>query len=206
MPLTLPFVDVSPWGVLTPEEIARRVERGSSLTLPVDAASDLVGASETARQLRALLPEDLLVFASPGTVSSGPVLVVLRLITAQEAAELRPALDVVIADFRQRAGSLVAALRTDVLPAYDRGVEYPDEVEAGGVTWMIEVHGDHCRFEDPVGGEVVEANIHDPNLLDPYFLLLFARTSGRHDAIRAACVNGFHDMCRILDLAGIGYG
>jgi hypothetical protein len=197
---------MSPWGVPTPEEIVRRVGRGSSLTLPLDAASDLAGASEIARQLRASLPEDLLVFASPATVSGGPVLVVLRLITAAEAAELRPALDAVVADFRQRAATLVASLRTDVLPAYDSGVEYPGEVEADGVRWTIEVHGDHCRFEHPVSGEVVEANIHDPDLIDPYFLLLFTRTSGRHDTIRAACVHGFHDMCRMLDLAGLGSG
>ncbi|MEV8436086.1 hypothetical protein AB0425_01820 [Actinosynnema sp. NPDC051121] len=166
----------------------------------------MAGASEAARELQASLPEDLLVFASPGTVSDGPVLVVLRLITAKEAAELRPALDVVVADFRRRAGTLVASLRTDVLPAYDSGVEYPDEVEVGGVEWMIEVHGDHCRFKHPVSGEVVEADIHDPNAIDPYFLLLFARTSGRHDAVLAACVNGFHDMRRMLDLAGLGHG
>lgn len=194
-------MDVSPWGGLTPDEIARRVERGSPLRLPV--ASDLAGATEAARRLRAVLPENLLVYASPGTTADGPVLVVVRLVPAAEAARLRPQLDGLLADFRQRAGTLVASLRTTVLPAYDSGVEHPDEVEAGGVTWAIEVHGDHCRFEDPVSGEVVEANIDDPDVVDPYFLLLFAETSGRHDALRAACVHDFHDMCRLLDLAGV---
>ncbi|QQQ73438.1 hypothetical protein IOD16_19235 [Saccharothrix sp. 6-C] len=198
-------MDVSPRDVLTPDEIARRVERGRSLMLPVGVASDLDAASASARELRASLPEDLWVFASPGSVSGGPVLVVMRLVGAAQAKELRPALEVLIADFRQCAGALVAALRADVLPAHDRGDEHPGEVEAAGVTWVIEVHGEHCRFEDPVSGVVVEANTYDPDLLDPYFLLLFARTSGRHDAVLAACVHGFHDMCRLLDLAEVGF-
>lgn len=169
--------------------------------LPVDATVDMPGVSAVARSLRAALPDTMLVIASPGAR-----LTVLRLITEDEAARLRPELDRLIAGFRQRAGSLVARLRIDVLPRYDSGDEYPHEIEAAGVGWAIEVHGDHCRFEDPVSGEVVEANIHDPNALDPYFLLLFARTTGRHEAVRAACVEGYHDMVRMLDLAGVSYG
>lgn len=64
----------------------------------------------------------------------------MRLVAAEEAVALRPALDAAIADFRHRAGLLVASLRTGVLP---------------------------------------------------------------DDALRSACVHGFHDLCRMLDLAGI---
>lgn len=169
--------------------------------LPVDV-TDMAAVSSAARALEAALPEDLKVIASPGAAGNGPRLVVLRLVDRDEALGLRPELERLVTGFRQRAGALVASLRAEVLPAYDRGDEHPDEVEACGAPWTIEVHGDHCRFEDPVSGEVVEANLHDPDAVDPCFLLLFARTTGRHEAVRAACVEGFHDMCRLLDLAG----
>jgi hypothetical protein len=36
--------------------------------------------------------------------------------------------------------------------------------------------------------------------------LLYAETSGRHSAVVDACAEGFYDMCRLLDLAGIASG
>ena len=53
-----------------------------------------------------------------------------------------------------------------------------------------------------MAGALVEADVYDPGRIDPYFLLEYARTTGRHDAVADLCVEGFHDMCRLLDVAG----
>ncbi|KAA2252469.1 hypothetical protein F0L68_36125 [Solihabitans fulvus] len=189
-----------------PADIRRQVTRGHRLVVHVDPAADMPAVTAAARALRTALPADLVVIASPTVAGGGPGLTVLRLVAEEEARELRPALDRLIAEFRQVSGSLVARLRAEVLPAHDRGAEYPDEVRALDGTWDVHLHGDHCRFENPASGETVEASIDDPDAIDPYFLLLFARTSGRHRAVHDACLEGFHDMCRLLDLAGVDTG
>ncbi|MFD1149627.1 hypothetical protein [Saccharothrix hoggarensis] len=191
-------MDVSPWGQLTPEEVRRRVRRGSPLTLPVESAVDMSEVSGVARALRAALPDDLHVIASPGGPGGGPRLVVLRLVAEAEAVRLRGDLDRLVTEFRHRAGALVARLHATADSAGHDG-----EVEEFGATWTADEHGEHCRFENVVTGEVVEASVDDPDAVDPYFLLLFAQTSHRHNAVHTACVEGFHDMVRLLDLAGV---
>lgn len=157
----------------------------------------------TARTLRTMLPPDMHVIASPSVAGRGPILTVLQLVTDSEAAALRPALEHLIAEFRQQARALVDQLPVAPSPASDIDWSYPKTVQLNDTTWYTSPHGEHCRFEDPAGGVVVEANLHAPDTIDPYFLLLYAETSGRHSAILDTCTEGFHDMCRLLDLAGI---
>ncbi|WP_439662746.1 hypothetical protein ACSHWB_15640 [Lentzea sp. HUAS TT2] len=72
-------------------------------------------------------------------------------------------------------------------------------VEAGGRTWWIHWHDPHFRCESDAG-VVVEAHIYSPDLIDPGFLLEYARTAGGHEAVLSACPAGFHDIARLLDL------
>ncbi|WP_144122742.1 hypothetical protein [Catellatospora sichuanensis] len=160
-------------------------------------------ATAAARALRIALEPDAHVIASPGTTGRGPILTVLRLVTESEAATLHSALDHLVAEFRQSAGALVAQLRAGESRKGDVDGCYPETVRVRDVIWHLDLHGEHCRFENPATGEVVEADINAPETVDPYFLLLYAETSGRHGAVLDACVEGFHDMCRLLDLAGI---
>ncbi len=66
------------------------------------------GVSAIAQALRAVLPEDLLVIASPGSAGGGPRLVVLRLVAEEEAVELRPELGHRTAVLRTRDGKPVS--------------------------------------------------------------------------------------------------
>ncbi|MEU7587285.1 hypothetical protein AB0A95_13395 [Micromonospora sp. NPDC049230] len=109
------------------------------------------------------------------------------------------------------ARTLRVALQPDMavfasLPVSDVDADPPESVRYHGATWYLYPHGEHCQFENSASGEVVEANIYAPDLVDPYFLLQYAKTSGRHGAIVDSCAEGFHDMCRLLDHAGIAQG
>jgi hypothetical protein len=150
--------------------------------------------------LRATLPPDMHVIASPPAAERGPSLTVLQLVTDTEAMTLRPALEHLVVEFRQVAAALVDQL------AGSAGRDWPEPIETirwQGTTWHVHPHGEQCRFEDPATGVVVEVDLHDPATVDAYFLLEYAETSGRHRALFDACVEGFHDMCRLLDLADI---
>lgn len=115
-------------------------------------------------------------------------------VTEETAARLRPDLERLIAEFRAVAQVLVGAL-----PDPDVDADIPDEVEAGGRTWWIHWHDPHFRCESD-SGVVVEAHIYRPDLIDPGFLLEYARTAGGHEAVLSACPAGFHDIARLLDL------
>jgi hypothetical protein len=92
------------------------------------------------------------------------------------------------------------------VPSERSDAECPESVRYDDATWCLRPHGEHCQFANAASGEVVEANIYAPDIVDPDFLLDYAKTAGRHTAVVDACVEGFHDMCRLLDCAGIPYG
>lgn len=177
-------------GVPRPAELSRSVVRGRSVVFPL-ARTDSAVAMELVRALQRALPGDLRVIGTPGYP---PRLRVMRLISDDEAQRRRADLDLLVADFRALARRLVAA--------YQVG----GEVAVDGALWLAHEHAPHCRFEDAASGVVVEAHLDNPDAVDPYFLLEFAATAGRYDRIRSACREGFHDMCRLLDLAGIAAG
>ncbi|MFV2105699.1 DUF6896 domain-containing protein [Micromonospora sp. LOL_015] len=130
----------------------------------------------------------------------------LRLVDDEEATRLRPILESLVAEFRRTAAALVEQMRAGTPPGSDDDTDYPESVRYDDATWYLHLHGKHCRFENVASGEVVEANIYVPDAVDPYFLLQYATSAGRHGAVVDACVEGFHDMCRLLDCAGITYG
>jgi hypothetical protein len=177
-----------------PADIRRELARGRGLTIALDPSLAMPEATAVARNLRSALGADVAVFASP--MAGGPVVRVLQLVGEADASAVRPALERLVAEFRAVAGALVE--RSNAL-------EDPEEVQHDGGTWSLFPHGEHCRFENDATGVVVEADIHDPGRIDSYFLLEYAQTTGRHDAVVDLCVEGFHDMCRLLDVAGVGY-
>jgi hypothetical protein len=177
-------------------EIRRRVTRGRRLVIPVDEPVEMAALMAAGQGLRATLPPDMHVIASPPAAGRGPSLTVLQLVTDGEAMALRPALQRLVVEFRQLAAALV-----DQVPGAGR--DCPESVRWQGTTWSVHLHGEHCRFEDPATGVVVEVDRHDPAAVDAFFLLEYAASSGRHGALVDACVEGFHDMCRLLDLAEI---
>jgi hypothetical protein len=174
-------------------DIRRRLTRGQGLTVQLGQDVTTQQASASARRLQLALGLEVTVFVSQ--VGRAPTLRVLQLADAAQAAAVRPALEDLIAEFREMAAGLVGQME-------DEDVE---SVEYRGATWWAHLHGEHCRFENGETGEVVEAQIYMPDRVDPYFLLEYARTSGRHDAVLDVCVEGFHDMCRLLDDMGVTY-
>ncbi len=152
--------------------------RGRPLRVPL--AVGLREATAAAAALKALVPADVTV------IGGHRQLTVLRLISDSELEQLRPAAESLVAAFRATARALVAALEQDVV----------------GEEWLVHEHGEHCRFEHAVTGVVVEACVDRPDELDPYFLLEFARTHSAHRVVAEACVEGFHDMCRVLEFLG----
>ncbi|KOV78517.1 hypothetical protein [Nocardia sp. NRRL S-836] len=153
-------------------------ERGRPLQIPL--AVGLPEATAAAVALRAVLPPDVT------AIGGHRRLTVLRLLSDTELDQLRPAVESLIASFRGMARVLVAALAQGAV----------------GAEWLVHEHGEHCRFENAVSGVVVEACVDRPEELDPYFLLEFARTDAAHRVVAEACVEGFHDMCRVLNVFG----
>jgi hypothetical protein len=169
-----------------PVDIRLRVARGRRLVISLGETVTMPAATAAARALRVALQPDLIVIASPSRAGRGPTLTVLQLVTDSEAATVRPALENLVAEFRQVAGALVDQMGAGASPVSSVDWDCPETVQCRDATWYLDPHGEHCRFEDPVSGDVVEANIDAPDTVDPYFLLLFAETSGRHTAVRAS--------------------
>jgi hypothetical protein len=177
-----------------PVGIRRQLTRGGrGLSLPLGRDVTMAQASASARRLETALGPDVTVFASPG--GGGPILRVLQLADAAQVAAVRPALEALIAEFRETAAGLVGQMEHEEV----------ESVRYRGANWCADPHGEHCRFENEETGEIVEAQIYFPDRVDPYFLLEYARTSGRHHAVVDVCVEGFHDMCRLLDDMGVDY-
>ncbi|GAB3983744.1 hypothetical protein GCM10029978_091380 [Actinoallomurus acanthiterrae] len=187
-------------GVPPSEEIRRAVTRGRSAVFPLDATVDMPGATALAAGLRAeLARDDLLVLVWPGRP---PSIRVVRLVGEPELTRCRAELETLVADFRRTARRLIERCRAEAGPAWDEDEAF-ERIEVDGAHWWLSPHGEHCRFERADGAEVVEAHIERPAAVDPGFLLLFAETSGGYPNVRAACVEGFHDMCRMLESAGV---
>jgi hypothetical protein len=190
-------------GPLDAIDVRRRVARGRRLVIPVAEPVDMSDLMAAGQALRARLPLDMHVIASPPTAERGPSLTVLQLVTDTEAMALRPALEHLVVEFRRLAAALVDQLPGGAAVLGGAGRDCPETIRWQDTTWCVHLHGEHCRFEDLATGVVVEVDLHDPATVDAYFLLVYAETSGRHRALVDACVEGFHDMCRLLDLAGI---
>ncbi|MFF1348972.1 hypothetical protein ACFVZJ_23800 [Streptomyces sp. NPDC058322] len=164
----------------SPETVRRAVARGRGATFEVPEGE----ASATAERLNEQLAgRDIRVFVSGPTTCTA-----LQLVDAHEARRARPELETLVADFRGLAHTLT---QRSELGTLDENV------------WWAAPHGEHCRFENLETGVVVEAHTHAPDSVDPYFLLRFAQTTGRYPAVLDACVHGFHDMSRLLELAGV---
>src|SRR5689334_8536259 len=136
-------------GPLDAIDIRRRVARGRRLLIPVDEPVDMSALVAAGQALRATLPPDMHVIASPPAADRGPSLTVLQLVTDEEAIALRPALEHLVAEFRQLAATLA-----DRLPGRAAGVggasrDCPATIRCQGTTWYVHPHGEHCRFEDP---------------------------------------------------------
>jgi len=190
-------------GPLDAIDVRRRVARGRRLVIPVAEPVDMSALIAAGQALRARLPLDMHVIASPPTAERGPSLTVLQLVTDTEAMALCPALEHLVVEFRRLAAALVDQLPGGAAVLGGAGRDCPETIRWQDTTWCVHLHGEHCRFEDLATGVVVEVDLHDPATVDAYFLLVYAETSGRHRALVDACVEGFHDMCRLLDLAVI---
>ncbi len=164
----------------SPETVRRAVTRGRGAVFDVPEGE----APAIARRLnRRLAGEDVpVIVPGPGTITA------LRRGGAEEARRTGPELETLLADFRGLARTLVRRFGDGTL---DERV------------WWPFPHGEHCRFENLETGVIVEAHVDAPDRIDPYFLLLFAETTGRYPAVLTACVHGFHDMCRLLETAGV---
>lgn len=152
----------------------------------------------------ALVSDDLLVIASQGSGSKGPPsLKVLRLIGADDARRLRDQLEELVAEYRVLANRLAVPFRLHIEPAYERAEWYPDLLEVDGETWWLHIHGEHCLFINQECGTEIEVRTDRADVIDPWFLLQYVESTGRYREIHTACLEGFHDMCPMLELAAI---
>jgi hypothetical protein len=69
--------------------------------------------------------------------------------------------------------------------------------------WSADEHGEHCRFENRVTGQVVEAPFANPILLkhvDPYFFALFVKSTHSFGSVAALIKDELRDSSQILDV------
>lgn len=191
-------------GLPAADAVRRLMTRGRHATFPL-AVSSWAELSAAADSLRAALAsDDLGVIASPGAgASPTPSLKVLRLVDEAEVHRLHDRLQALVAEFRELAHRLAVPFRVHVEPACLRGDPYPDELDVDGETWSLHIHGEHCLFTSAASGTEIEVHTDRPDLIDPWFLLRYAESADRYPDVRAACVEGFHDISRMLTVAAI---
>ena len=170
----------------SPETVRRAVTRGRGATFDVPEGPD--EARAIARTLNQQLAGEAIHVFLTRVGSEYATIAALRLVGADEARRTRPELETLVADFRGLARTLIQRFEEGTLD---------EEV------WWADPHGEHCRFENRETGVVVEAHIEAPDTIDPDFLLCFAETTGGYPGVLAACVHDFHDMCRLLEMAGV---
>jgi len=189
----------------TPTAVRRLTTRGQRAQFQLSRQVSWSQLRAAADRLRAELPDDLLVIVSPGAGSArSPLLTALRLIDEADGLRLRDQLQSLVAEFRELSNRLAIQFRRHVEPAYEQGDWYPDQlVEDDGETWSLHIHGEHCLFTSLESGTEVEVHTGRPDAIDPGFLLSYAESADRYPEIRAACLEGFHDMSRMLKLAAI---
>lgn len=164
----------------SPETVRRAVTRSRTARFDVPEGE----ASAIATRLNQQLAEEDIhvIVPHPTTIT------VFQLVSVEEARRTLPELATLVTDFLELTRALTKQFDQRTLD---------EEV------WSADEHGAHCRFENLETGVIVEADIHSPDEVDPYFLLLFAETMGRYPGVLTACVHGFHDMCRLLEMAGV---
>jgi hypothetical protein len=189
----------------TPNTVRQQVVRGQEAKYLFPAQVTWSQALEAADRLRAeLAADDLLVLASPGFHSQpAPSLTVRRLIGVDDALRLRDRLEALVAEYRALAHRLAALFRLHIEPADEGDELYQNPLEVDGETWWWHDHGEHCLFADLDSDTEIEVNTHCPDAIDPYFLLHYAKSTDRYGDIDTACLEGIHDMARMLDLATI---
>ena len=188
-------------GFPTPTEVCRLTTRGQSARFQLSGQAGWEEVLVAVDGLRAGLPDDVLVIVSPG---AGASLKALRLIDEADVLRLSDQLQSLVAEFRELSNRLAGQFRLYIEPVCELGDWYPDQlVEDDGETWSLYVHGEHCLFTNLLSGTEVEVHTDCPDAIDPWFLLSYAESADRYPEIRAACLEGFHDMDRMLKLAAI---
>lgn len=148
--------------------------------------------------------DDLLVILSPGFHSQPtPSLTIQRLIGVDDALRLRGRLEALVVEYRALAHRLAELFRLHIEPAHERGEQYRNPLEVDSETWWWHEHGEHCLFADQDSDTEIEVNTYRPDAIDPYFLLQYAESTDRYRDIHTACLEGIHDMARMLELAAI---
>jgi hypothetical protein len=188
-----------------PNTVRQLVVRGQEAKYLFPAPVTWSQALEAADRLRAeLADDDLLVIASPGFHSQpAPSLAVRRLIGVDDALRLRDRLEALVADYRALAHRLAALFRLHIEPADEGDALYQNPLEVDGETWWWHDHGEHCLFADLDSDTEIEVNTYCPDAIDPYFLLHYAKSTDRYGDIATACLEGIHDMARMLELVTI---
>ncbi|WP_433567071.1 DUF6896 domain-containing protein [Nocardia sp. CA-151230] len=203
-----PKLQISPDDLPVPEVLRRMVVRGEVAWFLFSPQVTWMQVMDAYSKLKAALASDgdLLVISHPGSRSdSSSWLTVRRLISVDEAMRLRDRLEALVAEYRALAHRLAVLYREHIEPAGERGEECPNPLEIDGESWWWHEHGAHCLFADQ-GDDTdieIEVNTYHPDKIDPYFLLLYAESTDRYQDIHTACLEGIHDMDRMLNLTAI---
>lgn len=69
--------------------------------------------------------------------------------------------------------------------------------------WSSDVHGNHCRFENAVTKQVVEAPLMfplEPRTADPFFFAQFVKSTLSCEAVANLIRHDYHDAARLLKI------
>ena len=104
--------------------------------------------------------------------------------------------------FRRTATHLAEALATHNQIAPERIWEECRGLESHSSDWDLDVHGQHCRFEQRTTGQTVEISMWFGThfgLLDPWFFYDYMETTPELD-LPAELRDSFHDTSRAMDI------
>ncbi|MHC4333565.1 MAG: DUF6896 domain-containing protein [Planctomycetota bacterium] len=126
------------------------------------------------------------VFDSGGDANAEWV-TVMRLVERERVVAKLDEIQNAVAAYRELCGSLI------------------DRYENGSLSdeWDSHEHGEHCRFESKITGQIIEAPLSGiPRLeeIDPYFLEQFVKSTSMFKGAAGLMAHEYHDAVRILDI------
>ena len=182
-------------------ELLAQVTRDRHLVLEFPADYDRQCIQAVIDRVAEEVPEDYTTFHS-GAFRDKTCATIKQLVSRAAVIEMEEYLITAAQHFRRIATELAVTLASDNNVAPDRLWDECRKLESHSPNWGMDIHGQHCRFENLETGQTVEVSMWfgtEFGVLDPYFFFDYMTTTPDLKP-PAELRDAFHDTRRAMDI------